>query len=228
MIYAIGDIHGQLLKLQRLLDKLELQPEDRLVFMGDYVDRGPASKEVIETLCRIQTERPNTVFIRGNHDQTFMDARDLFDPNREARRPYRQISWWFEYGGRETIESYGPHHEWYKYVPDHHWAFLDSTILEFREGPYVFVHAGLLPEGVRWKSTEDPRMWIREAFIEQENDFGAVVVFGHTTTDNGKPFVSWNKIGLDTGAGYEGPLTAVALDPAQPYDRKRVHWVQSR
>jgi len=216
MLIAIGDIHGQAWKLCELLNRLSLEEDDRLIFLGDYVDRGPEVKLTLDILIGLKEKRPNTIFLRGNHDQTMMDIRDLSDPKRNTRRERNEIRWWYQYGGQETIDSYGPGLDWFRRVPDAHWEFLESTVLEHREGGYIFVHAGLLPDGHRWFDKEDPRMWIREQFIESKQDFGGVVVYGHTRTYDGYPFVMPNKIGLDTGAAYGGPLTAALLTPGEP------------
>jgi serine/threonine protein phosphatase 1 len=231
MIYAIGDIHGELLKLAGLLDKIQsngLGPEDRLVFLGDYVDRGPETPGVLDLMIQIRTQRPGTVFLRGNHDQAMLQAREVFDPRRTSALTKKDIVWWLDYGGRETIDSYkGGEGAWYDKVPPNHWAFLESTQFEHREGPYIFVHAGLVPPGKTWTETDDPRLWIREDFIGSKADFGGIVVFGHTPQDLFLPIVMANKIGIDTGAAYGGPLTSVVLDPHKPFDPEIVKFIHS-
>lgn len=226
MVWAVGDIHGQVQKLVHLLDLLSLADEDQLVFLGDYVDRGPASQEVLEALLRLKRKRPNSVFLRGNHDQGMLDARDVFDRSRDTSLTFMDIQWWIEYGGRETADSYGGPMEWWKRVPQVHWEFLEETQLEYRAGEFLFVHAGIVPPGVRWTRDEDPRMWIREPFLQFEGDLGAVVVFGHTPQTSGRPYFGSNKIGVDTGAGFAGPLTAIGLEVAVPYHEQTPQVVQ--
>jgi len=220
MLIAIGDIHGDAWKLRTLLQKLHdlpLSDEDRLIFLGDYVDRGPESSLTLDILIRLKEQRPNTVFLRGNHDQAMMDVRDLLDPERHSEHSADDLSWWFTYGGRDTIASYGRGPgEWWQRVPSEHWEFLSATQLEYREGGYIFVHAGLLPPGKRWFAKDDVRMWIREQFLQSDVDFGGVVVFGHTPMWDGLPLVEANKIGIDTGVGKGGPLTAALLTPFEP------------
>lgn len=229
MIYAIGDIHGHLGKLHRLLQKVDPGLEDRLIFLGDYVDRGPDSADVIEFLIRLKEQRPETVFLRGNHDQGMMDAADVFDPEGDTDLTRDDVAWWLQYGGRETITSYGlKPRNWWRHVPEAHWDFLADTALEYRLGGYAFVHAGFLPPGKRWFQREDPRLWVREEFILSDHDFGATVVFGHTPTPDGLPLVLPNKIGIDTGAAYGGPLTALTIDLEASYDPAEVQFVQSR
>lgn len=216
MLIAVGDIHGQVWKLRSLLQKLHELPltdDDRLIFLGDYVDRGPESSLTLELLNHLQSERPTTIFLRGNHDQAMMDVRDVFDPERNTELSVEDVSWWFTYGGRETMMSYGGGMNWWQRVPQEHWDFLERTELEHREGGYIFVHAGLLPPGKTWFGKDDARMWIREWFLESTTDFGGIVVFGHTPTSDGLPLVDKNKIGIDTGAGKGGPLTAALLTP---------------
>jgi serine/threonine protein phosphatase 1 len=230
MIYAIGDIHGHLRKLERLMIKMEeagLGPSDRLVFVGDYIDRGPKVPELLDYLVDLKKRRPNDVYLRGNHDQGMLDARDVFDQDRTAKVSSLDIQWWFACGGRETVESYPPVKPWYNAVPDAHWEFLESTQMEYEEGNYLFVHAGIVPPGKKWKDKEDPRLWIRELFIGSKADFGKTVIFGHTPQDLLMPCVMANKVGIDTGAAYNGPLTALRLDPNAPYDMDRLHFLSA-
>jgi len=230
MIYAIGDIHGELSKLVGLLKKIEaagLSEADRLIFIGDYIDRGPDTPGVLDMMIKIKGYKPDTVFLRGNHDQAMLDARDLFDPRRSSTRDKKDIVWWQECGGKETVSSYKGAGPWYDRIPDAHWEFLSETSMEHREGSYIFVHAGLVPPGVEWEEPEDPRLWIREVFIGSKHNFGGVVVFGHTPQDLFLPVVMDNKIGIDTGAAYGGPLTAVVLDPKKPYKPDEVRFISS-
>ena len=230
MIYAIGDIHGELQKLTGLMKKLDsagLSARDRLIFVGDYVDRGRQSREVIDYLIELKQKRPDTVFLRGNHDQAMLDAREVSDPERSTDLTREDVRWWFSGGGRETIASYGNKRPWQVGVPEAHWEFLSTTQMEYVEGRYHFVHAGLLPPGSKWTEPGDPRLWIREEFIGSMADFGKVVVFGHTPQDLFFPIVMKNKIGIDTGATYGGPLTALRADVHLPYDPATVKFIHS-
>ncbi|HLK60339.1 MAG TPA: metallophosphoesterase family protein [Chthonomonadaceae bacterium] len=231
MIYAIGDIHGQVTMLRALLDKLKALPltdEDTLIFIGDYVDRGEDSKAVIETLIALKGERPDTVFLRGNHEQLMLDARDS-DPPRMGSVPGAFIFsdptlLWFQNGGEETLFPYTDdlsdeqYLRWWEAIPEAHWKFLKETRLEYSAGRYLFVHAGLLPQGKMWEGQTrgfDPRLWIREPFLSSRDDFGGrIVVFGHTPQMSGKPLLQRNKIGIDTAAVFRGALTAAVLDPS--------------
>lgn len=230
MIYAVGDIHGHFDKLESLLGKIRKDgywSKDRLVFLGDYGDRGPSTPQVIDKMIQIKKERPDTVFLRGNHDQALLDAREVFDRKRGSDKTPEDVLWWWSCGARETLASYGGGAKWYELVPEAHWEFLESTTLEHREGPYIFVHAGLVPPGEKWTEPDDPRLWIRERFIGSKAEFGGIVVFGHTPQDLFFPIVMANKIGIDTGAAYSGPLTAVVLDPDKPYKPEAVRFIHS-
>jgi len=232
MIYAIGDVHGQYDKLCRLLAKLDdagIHSDDRIVFMGDYVDRGPDTSRVVETLVRLAAARPNTIFLRGNHEQMMLDARERFDSTFDADNSCGNTEsgrYWFVEGGQETLNSYGPPEgrRWFELVPDEHWDFIRATKMEYEEGGYLFVHAGVVPAGRTWFMDgfkADPRLWIRYEFIASESEFdGRIVVFGHTPTRDGLPMIQRNKLAIDTGAGFGAPLTAVLLP--QPYEPGKV------
>jgi serine/threonine protein phosphatase 1 len=210
-IFAIGDIHGQHWRLVNLISRLPLSEDDVLVFVGDYIDRGPDTNAVIEFLIELKHARPNTVFLRGNHEEMMLNARTgRFDPEIFAN--------WITNGGAETLESYPKGRPWWDRIPAEHWSFTEATILEYWLGPYVFVHAGFLPPDALWPWNEDPRLWVREEFLSSDHDFGAKVVFGHTPQKAGKPLVQGNKLGIDTAAAYGGPLTAVRLSMHDPAD----------
>ncbi|MDR3690470.1 MAG: metallophosphoesterase family protein [Fimbriimonas sp.] len=238
MIYAVGDIHGQLEKLRTLLTILRtagMTDADTLVFLGDYVDRGPDTAGVIGHLIEMRERRPNTVFLRGNHEQMLLDARQRYDCEFDARNPVGNCEsgrYWHAEGGVQTLKSYGPRNDrhWTEMIPESHWDFMLDTSLEFEEGVYRFVHAGVVPPGEDWHFGEfdaDPRLWIRTLFHVSDSEFdGKTIVFGHTPTADERPILMWNKIGIDTGAGYGGPLTAVGLP--DPYDLRFVKIYQAR
>jgi len=201
-IFAIGDIHGCFDKLKNLMDKINWDPaEDTLVFMGDYIDRGPESYQVIEYLLGLKKQSENLVFLMGNHEQLFQEylagkSKQLFLFN----------------GGLNTLASYPEHG---RNIPDAHIEFLSSLLLYYETEEYIFVHAGLR-EGIplHQQSIKD-LIWIREEFILSDYDYGKKVVFGHTPFD--KPLVQDNKIGIDTGAVYGGMLTCLELPEVNFY-----------
>jgi serine/threonine protein phosphatase 1 len=228
-VAAIGDVHGEIHKLRQLLGVLEkeLAPEDTLLFIGDYIDRGPDSKGVVDLVLSLREHR-NVVALRGNHEQMLLDAYRYSQPEQGALKPdWEFASNWFSNGSKATLESYGEAARWWQRIPEEHWAFFRSTLIEYKVGNYHFVHAGMLPKGVRWDMPEyPPKLWIREEFLESTQDFGAIVVFGHTPMK--RPLVMGNKIGIDTGATYGGPLTAIVVDPEERFCQDRLQIFQAQ
>lgn len=201
---AIGDIHGHFEKLQSLFFKLEkeLNRDDVLVFLGDYVDRGPHSKEVLDFLIQISKKRTNSVFLRGNHEDMFLDYLGFSGSHGES----------FLYnGGGQTLHSFGG--KWN--VEKDHIDFLlnlkDYYVCP--EYPYIFVHAGFRPGIALEDQNEKDLFWIRNEFLNYHESlfFNRKVIYGHTVNHNGLPRIHENKIGIDTGAGYSGPLTALIV-----------------
>jgi len=223
-VYAVGDLHGRLDQLDRLLvhirhDRLELLPAaDRppiLIFLGDYVDRGPDScgviERILELMCGSEFEvRP----LMGNHEEamlTFLADAD-FGPV------------WAEYGGIQTLASYGvvpplwrtDPGEWRRArdalanrLPLTHRHFLTHLELMIELGDYLFVHAGLRPGVPLADQQKHDLLWIREPFLSSDHRSGKVVVHGHTPGK--EPYVGNWRIGVDTGAYASGVLTAVRL-----------------
>lgn len=231
MIYAIGDIHGKQGMMCVLLAQLQaagLRDEDQVVFLGDYVDRGENSCGVVESLLRFREHHPRCVFLRGNHEQLMLNARDADAPRLGESEDSIVLSdemlLWLQNGGLETLRSYGGCSDiermlhWWEIIPDTHWDFYQATEMEYITDRLHFVHAGLLPPGMGWEGESyelDPRLWIREPFLSSRHDFdGRIVVFGHTPQPNGRPLYRRRQIGIDTGAVFGGPLTAAAFDEA--------------
>ncbi|MGD8542191.1 MAG: metallophosphoesterase family protein [Desulfobacteraceae bacterium] len=200
-IYAIGDIHGCADKLRRLIDQLDIDPDrDQLVFVGDYIDRGPASFEVVEYVLGLKTALRDVVFLKGNHEQMLEDY--LAGPDKLT---------FLINGGQATLDSYLRHrpNSQAPVIPPRHLAFFRGLRLFYESENYIFVHAGLKPRVPL--DQQDPRdlLWIRSRFIYSQADFGKPVVFGHTPFP--EPLVQVNKIGIDTGAVYGQQLTCVKL-----------------
>lgn len=232
MIYAIGDIHGQVTMLRALLDTLRALPlreEDTVVFLGDYIDRGEDSCGVIETLIGFRAEHEDTVFLRGNHEQLMLDARSGPEPEPSSQEGFvlfaDETLLWLQNGGTDALQSYSLKNplQWWESIPDSHWSFIRATLMDYITPRYHFVHAGLLLPGQSWEGAEyklDPRLWIREPFLSCRASYeGRIVVFGHTPQMSGRPLVQRHKIGLDTGAVFGGPLTMATFDPNAPVRR---------
>ena len=196
MIYAVGDIHGCLAPLQALVAEIHPTPADEVVFLGDYVDRGPQSKEVVEYLLAFFSARPGprVRFLLGNHEQMLLDFlagkdRFLFLYN----------------GGSATIESYGG----IAGIPLSHIQFFKQLLPYYETAEYLFVHAGIRP-GIPL-AEQDPQdlLWIRHEFFGYEGRFPKTIVFGHTPME--EVFMAEDRIGIDTGCVYGGKLTGLLL-----------------
>lgn len=218
--YAIGDVHGRLDLLRDLLIRIERDNAQRgpaktyVVLLGDLVDRGPDSRGVIELLADHPVSFGRPIYLRGNHEEFFLD---VLKGNDDA------ITHWLTYGGYECAESYGVTRGWTlnatpqeigdrlrAAVPKKHVRFLEEMHDSFGFGEYLFVHAGIRPGiPLAEQSSKDLR-WIREGFLDDRTDHGVVVVHGHTIVD--RPEQHPNRIALDTGAYRSGVLTAIGLE----------------
>jgi serine/threonine protein phosphatase 1 len=221
-VYAVGDIHGRADLLTRLLQDLhedilkgEFTGRPILVFLGDYVDRGFQSRDVIDVLLGDQLSPFETYFLKGNHEAAMLQF--LGNPGIGPR--------WAEFGGAETLVSYGvrpprtrtSREEWeraseelHAALPASHLHFLSNLDLSVRIGDYVFVHAGVRPGVPLEQQTEYDLLWIREDFLTDRRQLGAIIVHGHTPA--AKPYRDGRRVGLDTGAYLSGRLTAARFE----------------
>jgi serine/threonine protein phosphatase 1 len=218
--YVIGDIHGRLDLLDRLLAEIEVEiarhPQSTLsiVFLGDIVDRGPASAQVVERLRTLAMPRANIHFIMGNHEEVMLR---VIDGETDMLRS------WLRFGGAETLSSYGVDPKelkrlssdelakrLHKAIPATHRRFLAGFSDSITFGDYLFVHAGIRPGVELSEQSQSDLRWIREPFLDDATDHGFVVVHGHTITNDVE--VAHNRIGIDTGAFCTGTLTALAID----------------
>ena len=220
LVYAIGVIHGRMDLLSALLaligqDAVRSDHANKtLIFLGDYVDRGPDSRGVIERLSEGLPDGFEAHFLKGNHEQFLLDF--LQDP--------KWLAPWRGNGGDPTLLSYGvdvgrldrvsaPSEAWRaafaQALPDRHLKFLQGLGLNCVIGDYVFVHAGLRPGVPLSDQVPADLLWIRNEFLDAQEPFGKVVVHGHTPER--KPVVRENRIGIDTGAVFTGCLTALRL-----------------
>lgn len=223
-VYAVGDVHGELQLLQRLHGRIQEDASQRsakrkvVVHLGDYIDRGMSSKQVLDYLSDDPLPGFEMVHLLGNHDQwfrVFLDEPDV-GPS------------WLANGGQATLYSYGVaprsdlegpdrladlHDQLAAAVPERHLAFLDRCQRYHVEGDYAFVHAGIRPGIPLEQQAPDDLMWIREEFLESRANHGVVVVHGHTMVE--APEVLPNRIGIDTGAFATGKMTALVLQGSE-------------
>jgi serine/threonine protein phosphatase 1 len=219
-IYAVGDIHGRLDLLERLramiIEDARWHPVERkvVVYLGDYVDRGLDSRGVIDLLIREPLAGFESVFLKGNHEDSLMQF--LVDPT--------VAPVWMAYGGEATLYSYGvrppgvvrvedlqaAQKAFIRAVPREHLDFLRTLKMVHIEGGYAFVHAGFR-EGIPIESQSPSDMlWIRDEFLWSDADFGKIAVHGHSITT--EPEIRPNRIGIDTGAFATGTLTCLVLE----------------
>lgn len=220
-VYAVGDVHGRADLLQEVFVKIDSHREahpianTHEVMLGDYVDRGPSSFDVIELLSR--RVQGGTICLKGNHEAFLLEF--LRDPT--------ILNAWQRCGGLETLMSYGlqpsmdlsPEDQerlaaaLAKRLPEHHYSFLIALPLSFTLGDYFFVHAGVRPGVALAKQRDEDLLWIREDFLRYERSFGKVVVHGHTPVS--EPEIRPNRINLDTGAFASGNLTCAVFEDDQ-------------
>jgi len=207
-IFAIGDIHGTYNKLVQLFEEIEkeytITDDDTVIFLGDYIDRGDNSYEVIEFLLSLPYK--NIVFLKGNHEDMF-----LHHIRNGERDPLVSILF-LQNGGVSTINSYRENGIYLEHnLPQSHAKFFTSLKLSYETDDYFFCHAGVDPRNALDDQNDDTLMWIRGEFISCFNDFGKIIVFGHTIQPFG-PLTDKNKIGIDTGAYKDGGhLTCLVL-----------------
>lgn len=214
-LYAIGDIHGCADELESILKAIAPKDGDTVVFVGDYVDRGPASCDVIELALDLERTKAETVFLKGNHEDMMLSFLGL--PGHYGE------SFLFN-GGVTTMESYGlkeddlPHaiHR----IPPRHVDFYKRLSVNYLRPPYLFVHAGISPLlQLEEQQTED-MLWIRQEFIFNPHRIDATVVFGHTPM-RGVMIDLPYKLGIDTGLVYGGKLTCVEFTEGALYQVDR-------
>jgi serine/threonine protein phosphatase 1 len=222
LVYAIGDVHGRFDVLQPLLrdiaaDALATRPSERplLVFLGDYVDRGPESRSVVDAVLGLAADGAfEVVALKGNHEEALLQFLD--EPGFAAT--------WMELGGSATLVSYGVQpaalrtdaEAWAKArdafdvaLPGEHRGFYRTLELMRVVGDYAFVHAGVRPGVALEDQCERDLLWIRNEFLGAPGPHGKVIVHGHTPTE--EPQLLAHRLGLDTGAYATGVLSAVRL-----------------
>ncbi len=219
LVFAIGDIHGCLKHLEDLQQKILAYAanypsyQKTVIYLGDYIDRGPAAKGVIDNLLGNSLPGFDTIFIKGNHEQMLLDFIETAGLG--------QV--WFDYtnGGRETIHSYDvteprfftdldqTQKQFIAAFPDAHLQFMRGLKMNHIIGDYYFVHAGVHPGKPLDQQLNEDMLWIREPFLSSHNDYGKIIVHGHTIVAHAD--IKNNRIAVDTGAFWSGVLTALAL-----------------
>jgi serine/threonine protein phosphatase 1 len=229
-IWGIGDIHGcyrEMMALYKTLLEAGLKPEkDLVIFMGDYLDRGPDSKKVVEQLIKWHKQYPHWVFLYGNHE-------DILKNWMEGKQKYQEDYQWscFLYnGGKDTLRSYSLS-EPVKALPKAHLKFLfEETKVLFETDKYIFVHGGLIPndsiENIKKLMKDEASretivnamLWAREGFIDSDWDWGKKVIFGHSAAFKsrwgkfGQPIIMKNKIGIDGAVCPSGNKNLIAVE----------------
>lgn len=203
MTYAIGDLHGEVTLLRRLLALLPIRSEDTLVFLGDYLDRGEDSVATILALRELKRKHPACIFLRGNHEDAWLACWNGFSfthvPDIEGA-----LQVWEDCNGSLPFA-----------VGD----WLEETCIEYEDEHAYYVHAGLLPGKPVARTSDFHKMWGVKGFLESEYNWGKPVVCGHWNLP--EPLVQPNKICIDTGAFRRGKLTAVRLPDRQIFQVQR-------
>ncbi|WP_425098466.1 metallophosphoesterase family protein [Tropicibacter sp. S64] len=246
-LYAIGDIHGQKSMLE---DQLALIDKDggaqaRVVFLGDYVDRGPDSKGVIDLFLQGLRDGRDWLFLKGNHDRMMIRFLDIGQTHDDSILSGKR--WFHErLGGANTLRSYFEPEAFLQSlglrnarledfgtepvpksvlpafvtaanaaVPQAHRDFLGQLKLTYRDANFMFVHAGIRPGLPLGMQEEEDLLWIREPFLSDQRNHGALIVHGHTSVD--VPEMRINRLNLDTGAGYGRMLSTAVFEDGKVF-----------
>lgn len=221
-IYAVGDIHGHLSELDRILALIDADggAAQPIVFLGDYTDRGPNSRGVIDRLIEGKASGRNWILLKGNHDRLF----EWFMEDKPRHDPHMLIGFhWFHdrIGGRETVESYGLdassgkrvkdlHAEAREVIPRTHVEFLRDLDLSYETDDLFFCHAGIRPEVPLDQQDEEDLVWIRQEFHQHKDPHPKLIVHGHTPVMRATHY--GNRVNLDSGAGYGDPMSAAVFE----------------
>jgi serine/threonine protein phosphatase 1 len=207
---AIGDIHGCNGALRALLEAVQPGPEDQVIFLGDYIDRGPASRGVVDSLLDLENTG-STIFLRGNHEAMILDARE------DALK----ANLWQSYGGLETLYSYKANYrpDWAATIPAGHWKFFERTVRFFENDTHIFVHACLDRD---LDMSEQPDWLLYWEFFDrlQAHKSGKRIVCGHTPQSSGEINDSGFGACIDTGPAFGGWLTCLDVNSGKYWQAK--------
>ena len=194
---AITDIHGELEKLESVLEKVKPQSDDVFVFMGDYIDRGPKSREVVDKVIEIG-KIYNSIYLMGSHEYAYLHSK---------KDEYYNFLFW-NYGGPATVKSYGS----FENIGKIHGEFFKNLRFYYLTDKYLFVHAGINPIYPLEEQDEVDLVYIRHKFIYSKHNLSQKIIFGHTEFE--KPYIDKDKIGIDLGCGKynNAKLCALILD----------------
>jgi serine/threonine protein phosphatase 1 len=213
--FVVGDVHGCVDELERLLDHLAPQRDDVICFLGDYVDRGPDPRGVIERLIRLRGEGPECLFLKGNHEDMFLAF---------MGQPGRHGDAFLWNGGDATLASYDCQGvsgaTVCERLPPEHREFLSTLRTYAYIGTYLCVHAGVRPTQPLAAQSEEDLLWIREDFITQPHPFPYTVLFGHTPHREVLVDLPY-KVGLDTGLVFGNQLSCLEIDAQRIWQIRR-------
>lgn len=206
--YALSDIHGCLTKLEGLVAQCRSDAKDsqaRFVFLGDFIDRGPDSRGVLEYVIDLQSRRPGEVIcLCGNHEDLALNAID---------DPAEIDQWVINNGGDKALRSYGVTHP--SQLPANHVDWMRALLTHHDDGRRFFVHAGIDPSRPLGRQDRHDLLWMREPFLSDPRDYGRFIVHGHTPRRDGRPDLRPNRVNIDTAAVLGGPLTAAVFDDSR-------------
>lgn len=196
-LIGISDIHGEYDKLCSVIDKISPSQDDKIIFMGDYIDRGAKSRDVVDKLIELG-DVCNCVYLVGSHEYAMLHAK--------SDDYYNYLFW--NYGGDATVNSYGS----FDNIMKIHGDFFRNLEFYHIEGPYLFVHAGFRDGIPLEEQDEEDMVYIRSEFYNNKHSFPYKIIFGHTEFD--KPQIQQDKICIDTGCGKfkDAPLTAIVIE----------------
>jgi serine/threonine protein phosphatase 1 len=205
-IFAVGDIHGCYEKLVTLMDRLPFDHHlDTLIFLGDYINRGSRSKEVIDYLLKLKQQCKNIVFLKGNHEHALLQYAQTKDQEYLWQLRSMDVEPTLESYSNADVQSLSD----LGFLSPSHLDFLNGLLTYYQVQDYLFIHAGVIPGENPDECSLDRLLSVRDTFLKCERQTDYTVVFGHTPFE--MPFVAPGMIGIDTGAVYGNMLTAVLL-----------------